>query len=171
MPDKSSIEIIEADLAVPKHADAVILLMDEYARDPMGGGNGLSEYAKSNLVSELAKRQTARVILAFVEDLPAGLVICLEGFSTFACQPLLNIHDAIVSVPYRGRGLSRLMLQAAEKIAIELGCCKLTLEVLEHNYLAQTAYRSFGFNGYELNPQMGKALFWEKKLVTKLVCI
>ena len=165
MPDKSSIEIIEADLAVSKHADAVILLMDEYACDPMGGGNGLSEYAKSNLVSELAKRQTARVILAFVEDLPAGLVICLEGFSTFACQPLLNIHDAIVSVPYRGRGLSKLMLQAAEKMAIELGCCKLTLEVLEHNYLAQTAYRSFGFNGYELNPQMGKALFWEKKLV------
>ena len=103
MPDKSAIEIIEADLAIPKHADAVILLMDEYARDPMGGGNGLSEYAKSNLVSELAKRQTARVILAFVEDLPAGLVICLEGFSTFACQPLLNIHDAIVSVPYRDR--------------------------------------------------------------------
>jgi ribosomal protein S18 acetylase RimI-like enzyme len=118
-------------------------------------------------LSELAKRQTARVILAFVDDLPAGLVICLEGFSTFACQPLLNIHDAIVSLPYRGRGLSKLMLKAAEKIAIELGCCKLTLEVLEHNYLAQTAYRSFGFNGYELNPEMGKALFWEKKLVNQ----
>jgi ribosomal protein S18 acetylase RimI-like enzyme len=163
--DKSSIEIIEADLSVPKHANAVIALMDEYARDPMGGGNGLSDYAKTNLIPELAKRQIARVILAFVDDLPAGLVICLEGFSTFACQPLLNIHDAIVSLPYRGRGLSKLMLQAAEKIAIDLGCCKLTLEVLEHNYLAQTAYRSFGFNGYELNPQMGKALFWEKKLV------
>jgi ribosomal protein S18 acetylase RimI-like enzyme len=167
MIDPPSIVIIRADLSVPRHARAVISLMDEYARDPMGGGNGLSEYAKSNLVSELAKRQTARVILAFVEDLPAGLVICLEGFSTFACQPLLNIHDAIVSLPYRGRGLSKLMLQAAEQMAIELGCCKLTLEVLEHNYLAQTAYRSFGFNGYELNPEMGKALFWEKKLVNQ----
>lgn len=165
MIDSPSIEIIEADLSVRKHARAVISLMDEYARDPMGGGSGLSDYAKTNLIPELAKRQTARVILAFVDDLPAGLVICLEGFSTFACQPLLNIHDAIVSSPYRGRGLSKLMLQAAEKIAIDLGCCKLTLEVLEHNYLAQTAYRSFGFNGYELNPQMGKALFWEKKLV------
>jgi ribosomal protein S18 acetylase RimI-like enzyme len=55
-------------------------------------------------------------------------------------------------------------LQSAEQIAIELGCCKLTLEVLEHNYIAQKAYRSFGFAGYELNPNMGKALFWEKKL-------
>jgi ribosomal protein S18 acetylase RimI-like enzyme len=162
--DSNSIEIIEANLAVAEHADAVIKLMDEYAFDPMGGGNGLSTYAKANLIPELAKRKTARVILAFVGNMPVGLVICLEGFSTFACQPLLNIHDAIVSAPYRGKGLSKLMLQAAEKIAIELGCCKLTLEVLEHNYLAQKAYRSFGFNGYELNPQMGQALFWEKKL-------
>jgi ribosomal protein S18 acetylase RimI-like enzyme len=166
MIDSPSIAIIEADLSIPKHARAVISLMDEYARDPMGGGNGLSDYAKTNLIPELAKRQTARVILAFVEDLPAGLVICLEGFSTFACQPLLNIHDAIVSLPYRGRGLSKLMLQTAENMAIELGCCKLTLEVLEHNYLAQKAYRSVGFNGYELNPEMGKALFWEKKLIS-----
>ncbi len=165
MINPPSIEIIEADLSIPKHARAVISLMDEYARDPMGGGNGLSDYAKTNLIPELAKRQTARVILAFVDDIPAGLVICLEGFSTFACQPLLNIHDAIVSLSYRGRGLSKLMLQLAEQIAIELGCCKLTLEVLEHNHLAQTAYRSVGFNGYELNPEMGKALFWEKKLV------
>jgi ribosomal protein S18 acetylase RimI-like enzyme len=162
--DTSSIEIIEADLAIAEHARAVITLMNEYDRDPMGGGGGLSDYAKTHLIAELAKRSTACVILAFVDRQPAGLVICLEGFSTFACQPLLNIHDAIVSVPYRGRGLSKLMLQMAEQIAIDLGCCKLTLEVLEHNYIAQKAYRAFGFDGYELNPQMGKALFWEKKL-------
>jgi ribosomal protein S18 acetylase RimI-like enzyme len=51
-----------------------------------------------------------------------------------------------------------------EEIAVELGCCKLTLEVLEGNHIAQAAYKSFGFNGYELNPQTGRALFWEKKL-------
>jgi ribosomal protein S18 acetylase RimI-like enzyme len=158
------IEIIEADLAVTEHADAIILLMDEYALDPMGGGGSLSDYAKNNLISELSIRQSAHIVLAFVENQPAGLITCLEGFSTFACQPLLNIHDAIVSAPYRGRGLSKMMLQAAEQIAIDLGCCKLTLEVLEHNYIAQKAYQSFGFDSYQLNPEMGKALFWEKKL-------
>jgi ribosomal protein S18 acetylase RimI-like enzyme len=162
--DPSKIEIIEADLKVAEHAVAILTLMDEYARDPMGGSSGLSDYAKTHLISELGKRKTSYVILAFVDRQPAGLVICFEGFSTFACQSLLNIHDAIVSLPYRGLGLSKLMLQLAEQIAIDLGCCKLTLEVLEHNYIAQKAYRSFGFNGYELNPQMGKALFWEKKL-------
>jgi hypothetical protein len=76
--DRSSIAIIEADLAVTAHANAIIMLMDEYARDPMGGGDGLSNYAKNNLISALAQRTTARVILAFVEDVPAGLVTCLD---------------------------------------------------------------------------------------------
>jgi ribosomal protein S18 acetylase RimI-like enzyme len=158
------IEIFEADLSVPTYADAVVMLMDEYALDPMGGGQGLSDYAKANLAAELAKREKAHVILALVDSQPAGLVVCLEGFSTFACQPLLNIHDVIVSLPYRGQGLSKFLLQKVEEIAVELGCCKLTLEVLEGNHIAQAAYKSFGFNGYELNPQTGRALFWEKKL-------
>lgn len=158
------IEIIEADMSVPTHAEAMVQLLDEYALDPMGGSQGLSDYVKTNLPVELAKRKTVRVILAFVDTKPAGLVVCLEGFSTFACKPLLNIHDVIVALAYRGRGLSKLLLQKAEAIALELGCCKLTLEVLEGNHIAQSAYKACGFSGYELNPQMGKALFWEKKL-------
>lgn len=160
------IEIVEADLSLLAHAEAMIQLMDEYALDLMGGGKGLSDYVKANLTAELAKRTTAHIILAFVDTEPAGLVVCLEGFSTFACQPLLNIHDVIVALPYRGRGLSKLLLQKVEEIAIALGCCKLTLEVLEGNHIAQSAYKACGFSGYELNPQMGKALFWEKKLAT-----
>ncbi|MBW4619483.1 MAG: GNAT family N-acetyltransferase [Cyanosarcina radialis HA8281-LM2] len=158
------IEIVEADFNLLAHAEATIELMEAYALDPMGGGRGLSDYVKANLTAELAKRKSARAILAFVEGKPAGLVVCLEGFSTFACKPLLNIHDVIVALPYRGRGLSKLLLQKAEEIAIDLGCCKLTLEVLEGNHVAQSAYKAFGFSGYELNPKMGKALFWEKKL-------
>lgn len=158
------IEIIEADLSRPAHAEALVQLMEAYALDPMGGAQGLSDYVKENLPLELAKRPSAHVILALVEGIPAGLVVCFEGFSTFSCKPLLNIHDLIVALPYRGKGLSKLLLQKAEAIAIELGCCKLTLEVLEGNFIAQAAYKAFGFRGYELDPQMGQALFWEKKL-------
>lgn len=158
------IDIVEADLSLSTHAEATIQLMEAYALDPMGGAQSLSSYAKANLSAELAKRESAHVILAFVDAQPAGLVVCLEGFSTFACKPLLNIHDVIVALPYRGRGLSKLLLQKAEEIACNLGCCKLTLEVLEGNHVAQSAYKAFGFSGYKLNPQMGKALFWEKKL-------
>ncbi len=158
------IEVRIADLSVPTQAQALVQLLDEYALDPTGGGQGLSDYAQANLAKELAQRKTAHVILAFVDAAPAGLVICLEGFSTFACQPLLNIHDVIVTESQRGKGISKLMFQKAESIAISLGCCKLTLEVLENNHVAQAAYRACGFHNYALNPELGKALFWEKKL-------
>lgn len=158
------IRVVEADLGLPEHANAVVQLLDEYARDPMGGGKALPCFVRENLAAELRNRDHAHVILAFVDDTPAGLVICFEGFSTFACRPLLNIHDAIVSAEYRGRGLSKRMMETAEAIAQKLGCCKMTLEVLEGNTVAQAAYKSFGFNDYELDPRMGKALFWEKRL-------
>jgi GNAT superfamily N-acetyltransferase len=158
-------EILLADLSLPPHGEAIIYLLNEYAKDEMGGGTELSIFVKNNLVSELKKRQGFYIILAFVDGHPAGLVNCFEGFSTFACKPLLNIHDVFVIAEYRGRGISKKMLNKAEEIAISLDCCKLTLEVLEGNTIAQMAYKSCGYSGYELNPKMGKAMFWQKKLI------
>lgn len=158
------IDIVDADFSLPAHGTATIELMRYYALDPMGGGQALSRHAQENLIHELRIRSSIHGVLAFADKDPAGLIIYIEGFSTFACQPLINIHDVIVRQQHRGQGIAKRMLQRVEAIAQEMGCCKLTLEVLENNYVAQAAYRSFGFHGYELNPKMGKALFWEKKL-------
>ncbi|BAQ62142.1 acetyltransferase [Geminocystis sp. NIES-3708] len=158
------IKVIKANFDIPAHREAVVDLMNTYALDYMGGGEELSDYVKTNLASELAKRQSIHAVLAFVDNKPAGLVIAIEGFSTFACKPLLNIHDLIIIPEYRRQGISKLLLQKVEDIALELGCCKLTLEVLEGNHIAQSAYQAFGFDGYQLNPDMGRALFWQKKL-------
>ena len=157
-------QILVADLSSTPHAEAIVYLLNEYAKDEMGGGSELSDFTKKNLVSELKKRPGVYVILAFVDSKPAGMAICMEGFSTFACKPLLNIHDIVVVHGHRGRGLSRKLLAKAEEIAISKGCCKLTLEVLEGNAIAQAAYKACGYSGYELSPQTGKALFWQKKL-------
>ena len=160
----SDLNIVDADLSLPAHAAAVVQLMDTYACDPMGGGKGLPEDVKARLPAELARRDSAHIILAFAGVRPAGLVNTFEGFSTFASRPLLNVHDVIVAPEYRRRGLAKRMLARAEEIARSLGCCKLTLEVLEGNDAARAAYRMAGFTGYELDPTMGRALFWEKKL-------
>lgn len=152
-------EVLIADLCSSRHASAIVQLLNEYAKDNMGGGTELSALVKNNLVAELRKRPGAYVVLAFVDGSPAGMAICFEGFSTFACKPLLNVHDIIVTQHYRGRGLSKCLLAKAEEIAIRLSCCKLTLEVLEGNAVAQAAYKASGFAGYELDPKMGKAMF------------
>jgi GNAT superfamily N-acetyltransferase len=157
-------EIKIADFSNPVHASAVVYLLNEYAKDPMGGGEALSAHTQANLVAEMAKRPTVFAILAFVDGKPAGLANCVEGFSTFASKPLINIHDVVVLVEFRGRGISSLLLHKAEEIAVSKGCCKLTLEVLEGNKTAQTAYVANGFAGYQLDPEMGSAMFWQKKL-------
>jgi len=158
------ISIQIADFSNPAHASAIVYLLNEYAKDDMGGGEPLSTFTQANLVKEMAKRPICHAAIAFVDGKPAGLINCLEGFSTFACKPLLNIHDVVVLAKYRGQGISSRLLQKVEAIAVSLGCCKLTLEVLEGNKLAQAAYIANGFAGYQLDPEMGRAMFWQKKL-------
>jgi GNAT superfamily N-acetyltransferase len=157
-------EIVTADLSKPTHATALVELLNIYALDPMGGGEELPDDVKENLAATLAARSDAQVIFALANGEPIGMVVCIEGFSTFACKPLINIHDVIVKSAYRGQGISGMMFEKVEQIAREKGCCKLTLEVLSGNKSAKSAYANFGFEGFQLDPQMGEALFWQKKL-------
>ncbi len=158
------IEIVKADYRDSRHAEALITLLDGYARDAMGGGVGLSDAVKEQLVPQLAQRSFAFSVLAFADGEPAGLVNCFEGFSTFAAKPLVNIHDVAVAPQFRRRGIAQMMMGHVEDIARERGCCKLTLEVLSGNVGAQDMYLKLGYGGYQLSKETGGALFWQKKL-------
>lgn len=158
------IDVITADYNNPIHARDIPALLNEYAIDPMGGDQSLDEHVKLNLVGELAKLPHAFSVLCYVDGQAAGLANCFYGFSTFQCKPLINIHDLMVSPKFRGLKLSQHLLAKIESIGLKNNCCKITLEVLSGNQVAKNAYLKFGFNGYELNPEIGSALFWEKKL-------
>ncbi len=161
---QAQLQIIQADYANPQHAAALVSLLDAYAQDPAGGGEGLSDFAKANLVAALAARPQAYSVLAFEDGKPVGLVNCIEGFSTFACKPLVNLHDVAVLDGYRGRRVGEHMMALAEDIARQRGACKLTLEVLEGNPGAIKLYQRIGFAAYELDPAMGSAQFFQKWL-------
>ncbi|SEI16171.1 GNAT family N-acetyltransferase [Pseudomonas asplenii] len=162
--DVADVLILQASYTNPVHAEAIARVLNHYAEDPMGGGQSLDPHLLEQLPAELAKRAHAFSVLAFVGGEPAGLVNCFEGFSTFACRPLVNVHDVAVLSKFRGLGLSRKMLQKVEDIARQRGCCKLTLEVLEGNTVARAAYEKFGFSGAQLDPSHGQMMFWNKYL-------
>ncbi|WP_095079021.1 GNAT family N-acetyltransferase [Pseudomonas sp. Irchel s3h17] len=162
--ESAEILVLQASYSNPTHAEAICLVLDHYATDPMGGGSPLAADALQQLPAELAKRPYAFSVLAFVNGEPAGLVNCFEGFSTFACRPLVNVHDVSVVGKFRGLGLSQKMLQKVEDIARQRGCCKITLEVLEGNDVAQAAYGKFGFSAGMFDPAHGRMLFWTKAL-------
>ena len=162
--DTPDILVLQASYTNPVHAEAIGLVLNQYAKDPMGGGHPLAADLLQQLPAELAKRAHAFSVLAFVGGEPAGLINCFEGFSTFACRPLINVHDVAVVNRFRGLGLSQKMLQKVEEIARQRGCCKITLEVLEGNDVAQSAYRKFGFDQSIFDPAHGRMLSWSKPL-------
>jgi ribosomal protein S18 acetylase RimI-like enzyme len=159
-----AVRIVATDLTDPAHAATFVALLDAYARDPMGGGKGLSDEVRTTLPQKLRERAGFVSFLAFAGDKAVGLINCFEGFSTFAAQPLLNVHDITVLPAHRRRGIARALLTAAEEAARQGGCCKLTLEVLSSNHAAMTAYVQQGFTPYELDPAAGQAVLLQKWL-------
>jgi GNAT superfamily N-acetyltransferase len=158
------IDVVMADYGNPVHADAVVNLLDAYARDPAGGGMPLAPEVMQGLPAALAARAQAFSVLAYDARRAVGLVNCLEGFSTFACRPLVNVHDVVVLASHRGRRITQRMLALVEAEARRRGACKLTLEVLSGNPSALRAYEREGFANYQLDPAFGSAIFLQKKL-------
>jgi len=145
-------------------AKDLVMLLDHYANDPMGGGEPLAKEVRDSLIGELQKRSFFRSAIAYVDTNPAALVNFVEGFSTFSAKPLVNVHDLVVHSDFRGRGLSHRLLEFVERAAADLGCCKVTLEVLSENEIAKKSYEKFGFKPYQLSENGGAAQFWEKKI-------
>jgi len=157
---------VVADYDNTAHVEAIGCLMRDYSADVMGGGEPLSHEHCKRIAGELKRYGGAVTVLAFDSSEKAvGLATSLRSFSTFMLKPLLNLHDVYVDEGWRRRGVGAALLKESERVARELGCCKLTLEVLSNNHSAQSLYRRVGFEPYELSGEAGQALFWQKKIV------
>jgi GNAT superfamily N-acetyltransferase len=159
-----SIRIVQADLDLPAHQQAVLKLVDAYSMDPMGDGKPLSKEVRNRLLAGLREQPTTLILMAYEQNEPVGIAVCFGGFSTFAARPLINIHDLAVLPDYRGRGIGRRLLEAVEQKAREKGCCKLTLEVQEKNRKAKAVYEAAGFTHAVHQEGAGKCLFLSKRL-------
>ncbi|MEO1489218.1 MAG: GNAT family N-acetyltransferase [Pseudomonadota bacterium] len=159
-----AIAVRQVDYTDPRDEAEMVELLDHYARDPMGGGEPLSPDTRASLAAKLAEQPHAFSLIASVDGQPAGLANCFDGFSTFAAKPLINVHDIVVKSEHRGRGVGKALFAAIEAKAVAKGACKVTLEVLSRNEPAKSLYASLGYGDYELDPDKGHALFWQKEI-------
>jgi GNAT superfamily N-acetyltransferase len=158
-----TLQILEADLTRPEHQRDVLALTEAYAMDPMGGGIPLPAETRERLIPGLQHHPTTMILLAYLGSTAVGMATCFRGFSTFTARPLLNIHDVIVLADYRGHGIARQLLNAAERRARDERCCKLTLEVGERNLRARQVYEGAGF-AQAAYGTAGGLLFYSKTL-------
>ena len=159
-----SLQVRKVDFGAPRDRAALVELLDLYARDPMGGGDGLADDVKSRLCDDLAAMPGAVSFIAWRAGKPLGLLNAMPGYSTFKARPLINIHDIAVRAECRGQGVGQALLGALEAHARAQGCCKLTLEVLSGNVVATRSYLHFGFEQYAQDPAAGHAMFMQKWL-------
>ena len=151
----------KADLSNLEDAAALILCLNAYLADPMGGGQPpMGEEAAACVIAGLMKLPTSLVFVACFGAISVGVAVCFEGFSTFSAMPLINIHDLVVVPRARHRGVGGALLKAIEKHAQTSGCCKMTLEVRADNLAAQLLYARFGFSAGS-----SPMAFWTKRIV------
>lgn len=151
--------IVECDLAKSEHREAFVVLLNEYIKDDMGGGEAIKGAREEKLLAHLRAHPAKLILFAKVERVYAGMAVCFWGYSTFRVCPLLNIHDLVVLPEYRKKGIGRHLMQAVEEKARASGGGKLTLEVRSDNQKARQLYLSLGYG--ECQPPMS---FWVKLL-------
>lgn len=157
---KPIFQIRPADFYSDADALAIVDLIDEYAQTPAGGGEPLDPEVRESMVAGLQTTPGAFAILAWHNDTPVGVAVCLQGFSTFAARPLVNVHDLAVTESYRGQGIGAQLLRAVEAHSRTMGACKVTLEVRTGNPRAEALYRRRGFH----DPSDKPTKFLEKLL-------
>src|SRR5215469_2579664 len=157
-------QVVEADLNLPDHQRDILVLTAAYALDPMGNGEALPRETLDRLIDGLRNHPTTVVFLAYANGEAVGIATCFRGFSTFHARPLLNIHDIAVVPQERGRGIGRQLLDAVERKAREIGCCKVTLEVQENNTRARHVYERAGISQAVYGDTTGGSLFYTKPL-------
>ncbi len=99
------------------------------------------ELLRRNLFSE---RNSAEVLLAFVQDEPAGFALFFQNFSTFLGKPGIYLEDLYVRPRFRRRGIGRAFMTRLAQLARTRNCGRFEWAVLNWNTPSLDFYKSLG---------------------------
>lgn len=115
---------------------------------------GLADYerlAHECVATEERLRETlfgpapeAEVVLAFLDDRPAGFALFFHSYSTFLARRGLYLEDLFVLPEFRGKGIGKALLRHLARLAVERGCGRFEWAVLDWNDSAIKFYESLG---------------------------
>jgi len=90
------------------------------------------------------KEKRAEVIIAELDERPAGFALFFHTFSTFLGKPGIYLEDLYVYPKFRGKSVGKSLLVYLAKIARERNCGRLEWSVLDWNENAINFYRRLG---------------------------
>ena len=83
--------------------------------------------------SLFGERPFAQALIAYEEDNPIAFAVYFFNFSTFEGLPGLYLEDIYVRPPFRGKGIGRQLFSFLANVALEAGCSRIELSVLDWN--------------------------------------
>jgi ribosomal protein S18 acetylase RimI-like enzyme len=81
-----------------------------------------------------------------------GMVNLLFTVSTALGAKVANLEDMIIHPAHRGKGAGTFLMQAAQRVAAEHGCKRLTLLTDSSNSAAKAFYQKIGFEESTMTP-------------------
>lgn len=89
-------------------------------------------------------RTSAEAVIAEVDGTPVGFALFFHNFSTWTGRPGIYVEDLYVSPEARGAGAGEALLRHVAGLALDRGCARLELAVLDWNQPAIDFYRAIG---------------------------
>jgi GNAT superfamily N-acetyltransferase len=86
----------------------------------------------------------AEVLIAYLDDKPAGIAIFFQTYSTFLAKPGIYLEDLFVEPQFRGHGVGKALLVRLAKLVRERGGARFEWSVLDWNEPSIQFYRSLG---------------------------
>ena len=81
--------------------------------------------------------------IAELDGAAVGLLTLFPTYSTYKGRPCLHVNDLYVAPEARQQGIARRLMARVCRMAVERGCCRVELKVLENN-AARDFYESIG---------------------------
>jgi len=103
------------------------------------------EGVKAFLYALLIKNASTIFISVNRSDIITGFVQLYPLYSSTRMKPLLLLNDLFVSPDYRGKGISKLLIEAVKQYCVEVSSCALILETAKNNIAANRLYKSTSF--------------------------
>ena len=105
----------------------------------------------SRYISERFNRRDSEIFVAQEGNTElAGFVQLYPSFCSVSAVPILILYDLYVDNSHRGKGIGRLLMNAARDFAKDNGFRRLELSTAKDNHIGQSLYESLG---YELDEE------------------
>jgi GNAT superfamily N-acetyltransferase len=125
-----------------EHLEEVSTLFDQYRMFY----NSSSDYeAARQFLKERFEKRDSTIFLASIDGCIVGFTQLYPSFSSVSMKRVWILNDLFVDEGYRGNGVAKLLMSAAENFAWETGSVRIVLATQISNIAAQSLYESRGY--------------------------